>query len=92
MEGLMYLGYFTADGIESFEGCRRSRYRVIHKYRFSWVEDTWKVAIKRRQAKGAVGSLRRCKQARRSLKRDVLVPRDVIGDSGRREASASFAD
>ncbi len=45
MERLMYFGYFTADGVKRFERRRRSRYRIVHKYRVSWMEDTWDVVI-----------------------------------------------
>lgn len=93
MERLVYFGYFTTDGVERFEYCRRSRYRVVHKYRISWIKDTWEVVIERPRAEGAVGVLKGSEQAWRSLKWDVfIVRRDIIGDSGRREASASFAD
>lgn len=89
----MYFGYFTTDGIERFEYCRRSRYRVIHEYRVSWIEDAWDVVIGSSQAEGGVGGLKVSEQARWSLEWDVLVGgRDIVGDSGRREASASSVD
>lgn len=89
----MYFGYFTADGVKRFERRRRSRYRIVHKYRVSWIEDTWDVVIESLKAEGAVGSLKATEQARRSLERDVLiVGRDIIGDSGRGEASAGFVE
>ncbi len=93
MERLMYFGYFTANGVERFECCRRSRYRVVHKYRVSWIEDTWDVGIESSEAEGGVGSLKGSEQAWRSLEWNVLIMRrDIIGDSGRREASASLVD
>lgn len=93
MERLVYFGYFTTDGVKRFERCRRSRYRVVHKYRVSRIKDTWDVVIERLRAEGAAGILKGSEQAWRCLKRDVIImKRDIIGDSGRREASASFVD